>query len=141
MPARRPRSRGRTAGADRTQRLRRYWDKHSRSYDRQMAFWERRLFGDGRQWVCAQASGEVLEVAIGTGRNLPLYPPGIRLTGVDFSPQMLELARRRAEQLAAQSTCAWVTPRRWTCPTPPSTRWSAPCRCAPSPTSAEPSPR
>jgi ubiquinone/menaquinone biosynthesis C-methylase UbiE len=64
-----------------------------------MAFWERRLFGDGRQWVCAQASGEVLEVAVGTGRNLPLYPQGIRLTGVDFSPQMLELARRRANQL------------------------------------------
>jgi ubiquinone/menaquinone biosynthesis C-methylase UbiE len=83
----------------RTQRLRRYWDKHARSYDKQMAFWERRLFADGRQWVCAQAAGEVLEVAIGTGRNLLLYPDGIRLTGVDFSPQMLQLARRRAEQL------------------------------------------
>jgi ubiquinone/menaquinone biosynthesis C-methylase UbiE len=81
------------------ERLRRYWDKHARNYDRQMAFWERRLFGDGRQWVCAQATGEVLEIAIGTGRNLPLYPPGVRLTGVDFSLQMLELARRRAAQL------------------------------------------
>jgi ubiquinone/menaquinone biosynthesis C-methylase UbiE len=99
MPARRPRSRTRTRPVDRSQRPRRYWDKHSRSYDRQMAFWDRRLFGDGRQWVCAQASGEVLEVAIGTGRNLPLYPQSIRLTGVDFSPQMLELARRRANQL------------------------------------------
>jgi ubiquinone/menaquinone biosynthesis C-methylase UbiE len=83
----------------RTQQLRRYWDRHARSYDRQMAFWERRLFGDGRRWVCAQAVGEVLEVAIGTGRNLSLYPDGIRLTGVDFSPQMLQLARRRAEEL------------------------------------------
>jgi ubiquinone/menaquinone biosynthesis C-methylase UbiE len=83
----------------RTQRLRRYWDRHARKYDKQMAFWERRLFGDGRQWVCAQASGEVLEVAIGTGRNLPYYPPGIRLTGIEFSPQMLQLARRQAEQL------------------------------------------
>jgi ubiquinone/menaquinone biosynthesis C-methylase UbiE len=99
MPARRPRSRTRTGRVDRSQRLRRYWDKHSRSYDRQMAFWDRRLFADGRQWVCAQASGEVLEVAIGTGRNLPLHPQSIRLTGIDFSPQMLELAHRRAEQL------------------------------------------
>jgi ubiquinone/menaquinone biosynthesis C-methylase UbiE len=99
MPARRPRSRTRTGRGDRSQRLRRYWDKHSRSYDRQMAFWERRLFGDGRHWVCAQAVGEVLEVAIGTGRNLPLYPEGMRLTGIDFSPQMLQLARRRAEGL------------------------------------------
>jgi ubiquinone/menaquinone biosynthesis C-methylase UbiE len=83
----------------RARRLRRYWDKHARNYDKQMAFWERRLFGDGRQWVCAQASGEVLEVAIGTGRNLPFYPEGIRLTGVDFSPAMLELARRQADRL------------------------------------------
>jgi SAM-dependent methyltransferase len=64
-----------------------------------MAFWERRLFGDGRQWVCAQATGDVLEVAIGTGRNLPFYPRGIRLTGIEFSPAMLELARRQAQQL------------------------------------------
>jgi ubiquinone/menaquinone biosynthesis C-methylase UbiE len=83
----------------RAERLRRYWDKHARNYDKQMAFWERRLFGDGRQWVCAQASGEVLEVAIGTGRNLPYYPAGIRLTGIEFSPAMLELARRQADRL------------------------------------------
>jgi len=89
----------RQASDQRAQRLRRHWDKHARTYDKQMAFWERRLFGDGRHWVCAQASGEVLEVAIGTGRNLPFYPEGIRLTGIDFSPQMLELARRQADQL------------------------------------------
>jgi ubiquinone/menaquinone biosynthesis C-methylase UbiE len=89
----------RQASDQRGQRLRRHWDKHARTYDKQMAFWERRLFGDGRHWVCAQASGEVLEVAIGTGRNLPFYPEGIRLTGVDFSAAMLELARRQADQL------------------------------------------
>jgi ubiquinone/menaquinone biosynthesis C-methylase UbiE len=83
----------------RARQLRRYWDRHARNYDKQMAFWERRLFGDGRQWVCAQASGDVLEVAIGTGRNLAFYPEGIRLTGVDLSPAMLELARRQAEEL------------------------------------------
>jgi ubiquinone/menaquinone biosynthesis C-methylase UbiE len=83
----------------RAQRLRRYWDNHARSYDKQIAFWERRLFGDGRQWVCAQATGQVLEVAIGTGRNLPYYPQGIRLTGIEFSPQMLQLARRQADRL------------------------------------------
>jgi ubiquinone/menaquinone biosynthesis C-methylase UbiE len=83
----------------RTQRLRRYWDEHARSYDRQMAFWERRLFGDGRHWVCSQATGDVLEVAIGTGRNLPYYPQNIRLTGIEFSPAMLELARHQADEL------------------------------------------
>ncbi len=88
--------------AKRAQRLRRYWDKHARNYDEQIAFWERRLFADGRQWVCSQARGDVLEVAIGTGRNLAHYPDEVRLTGVEFSPAMLELARRRADELGRQ---------------------------------------
>jgi ubiquinone/menaquinone biosynthesis C-methylase UbiE len=82
-----------------TERLRRYWDQHSSSYDRDMAFLERVLFEDGRAWVCAQATGDVLEVAIGTGRNLPFYLPEVHLTGVEFSPVMLGLARQRAQTL------------------------------------------
>ncbi|MGH3680542.1 MAG: class I SAM-dependent methyltransferase [Natronosporangium sp.] len=80
-------------------RLRRYWDKHARSYDKQMGFWERRLFADTREWICRQAAGDVLEVAIGTGLNLGHYPDHARLTGIDLSPQMLALARSRADQL------------------------------------------
>ena len=83
-------------------RLRRYWDKQAPKYDKQVAFFERVWFGDGRQWVCSQATGDVLEVAIGTGRNLSFYPQGIRLTGIDFSPAMLEVARRQADQLGRQ---------------------------------------
>jgi ubiquinone/menaquinone biosynthesis C-methylase UbiE len=87
------------AGEERARRLRRYWDRHARTYDKQIAFWERHLFADGRRWACSQASGEVLEVAIGTGRNLPHYPTDVRLTGIEFSPAMLELARRQADRL------------------------------------------
>lgn len=82
-----------------TQRARRYWNRQAGRYDRGMIRIERWLFGDGRAWVCAQASGEVLEVAIGTGLNLPLYPASTRLTGVDYSPAMLDVARARARSL------------------------------------------
>ncbi|GAB3479074.1 class I SAM-dependent methyltransferase [Amycolatopsis cihanbeyliensis] len=85
------------SGVSRQEKLRRYWDRHSRSYDRQMDFADRRFFGDTRQWICDQARGEVLEVAVGTGLNLHRYPDDVRLTGIDFSPAMLEQARRRAE--------------------------------------------
>lgn len=61
-----------------------------------MRFWERVLFGDARAWSCAQATGDVLEIAIGTGLNLPFYPEGVRLTGIDLSPAMLEIAQDRA---------------------------------------------
>jgi ubiquinone/menaquinone biosynthesis C-methylase UbiE len=87
------------ADQDRRDRWRRYWDKHSASYDKQMRFFDRVLFGDSRTWACSQATGDTLEVAIGTGLNLPLYPAGVRLTGIDLSPAMLEQARARAHQL------------------------------------------
>jgi ubiquinone/menaquinone biosynthesis C-methylase UbiE len=84
---------------DRAQRWHRYWDKKSRSYDREMRFMERTLFGDSRSWACSQAHGDVLEVAVGTGLNLHAYPPDVRLTGIDLSEGMLALARARARDL------------------------------------------
>jgi ubiquinone/menaquinone biosynthesis C-methylase UbiE len=88
------------ADPDLTERQRRYWDKHAGSYDREMAFFERVLFGDGRAWACGQAHGRVLEIAVGTGRNLAFYPDTVTLTGIDVSPEMLGIARRRADELA-----------------------------------------
>ena len=85
--------------ADHDQRLRRYWDKHARSYDKQMGFFDRNLFRDSRHWICSQARGEILEVAIGSGLNLAHYPDGARLTGIEWSPTMLDLARHRAADL------------------------------------------
>jgi len=41
----------------------------------------------------------VLEIAVGTGRNLPHYPEDVRVTGIELSPAMLELARARAREL------------------------------------------
>jgi len=83
----------------RQQRLRRYWDKHADSYDRQMGFFDRHLFAGSRDWVCSLAAGQVLEVAVGTGLNLAHYPAGVRLTGIDHSPEMLRIASDRAGQL------------------------------------------
>ena len=51
---------------------RRTWAKDATSYDKQMGWVERRLFGtEHRSWACSQATGNTLEVAIGSGLNLP----------------------------------------------------------------------
>jgi hypothetical protein len=53
---------------------------------RQSSGLEDRLLGDGRAWATALAAGRTLEIGVGTGRNLSLYPAGVRLTGIDISP-------------------------------------------------------
>lgn len=82
--------------------LRAKWENYAPRYDRDMARFERMMFDGGRQWVCAQAAGEVLEVGVGTGRNLPFYSEEVRLTGIDLSPAMLRVAARRASELGRQ---------------------------------------
>lgn len=46
-----------------------------------------------------QLYGHVLEAGVGTGISLPQYAPHIRVTGIDLSPEMLEIARKRAMRL------------------------------------------
>jgi phosphatidylethanolamine/phosphatidyl-N-methylethanolamine N-methyltransferase len=41
----------------------------------------------------------VLEVGVGTGLSLPLYPPFVRVTGIDISREMLDRARQRVTRL------------------------------------------
>ncbi|MFQ5852614.1 MAG: class I SAM-dependent methyltransferase [Candidatus Binatia bacterium] len=52
-----------------------------------------------RRRLLEKASGKVLEVAAGSGKNFPHYPRSCQLTAVDLSPAMLAIARKRAEKL------------------------------------------
>ena len=81
-----------------------YWDRKSATYDREIGVLDRRIFGDSRHWACCQATGEVLEVAVGTGLNLPHYPADAVVTGLDLSGRMLDLARSRARDLGREVT-------------------------------------
>ncbi|MFB9185385.1 class I SAM-dependent methyltransferase [Dactylosporangium sucinum] len=92
-----------TAPDDETAKVLRAWNTQAAVYDRQIAFFERIWFGGGREWLAARARGRVLEVAIGTGLNLRHYPDGVTLTGVELSPAMLAIARRRAADLGVDA--------------------------------------
>ena len=53
-----------------------------------------------RRRLLRRASGRVLEVAVGTGKNLRYYSAGCRITTVDVSIEMLKVARQRAASLS-----------------------------------------
>ena len=70
-----------------------------------------RLFGAvfqaGRKAALAalelRPGDKVLEVGVGTGLALGLYPPGVAITGIDLTPAMLSLARQRALALGLKA--------------------------------------
>jgi ubiquinone/menaquinone biosynthesis C-methylase UbiE len=65
-------------------------------YDLGMALLERGGLGRWRAWLAKGATGRTLDLGTGTGRDLPLYPPGVSAFAVDPYPENLARARARA---------------------------------------------
>ena len=64
-------------------------------YDACCALVERFGLGRWRRWLVGGATGRVLDVGCGTGRNLPLFDTGVRVVGLDPTRDALLAARRR----------------------------------------------
>lgn len=69
-------------------------------YDAMEWFSERSAFQDWRKELWARVpAGRVLEVGVGTGKNMAYYPAGAQVTAIDLSERMLARARRQAQAL------------------------------------------
>jgi ubiquinone/menaquinone biosynthesis C-methylase UbiE len=73
----------------RYQRIAPLYDAMEVLAERRYADWRPRL------WSLVQGP-KVLEVGVGTGKNMPYYPPGLEVTAIDLTPGMLERAKVRA---------------------------------------------
>lgn len=55
------------------------------------------LYGKWREEALSNLKGRILEVGVGTGRNLEYYSVSAQATGIDNSEGMLEKARKKAK--------------------------------------------
>lgn len=72
--------------------------KVASKYDMMEALPELLGLGRVRQNLFRKAQGKVLEVAAGTGRNFSSYKNSIDLTAIDISPDMLAMAKMKADK-------------------------------------------
>ncbi|MFB4163271.1 class I SAM-dependent methyltransferase [Alteribacillus sp. JSM 102045] len=62
---------------------------------------DRMIRSSWRENMVAKAEGEVLEIGVGTGANLPYYTKKVnKVTAIDFSPAMLKQAERKKQKAA-----------------------------------------
>jgi ubiquinone/menaquinone biosynthesis C-methylase UbiE len=79
--------------------IRSNYDRIAETYDKTDQRAERRA-KPWRERLWSQVNGkDVLEVGIGTGKNIHYYPANIHVTGIDLSERMLECARGTARRL------------------------------------------
>src|SRR5450759_5329491 len=77
------------------------YDRIAPVYDLMQKSMERGAIGTGRPRLWSHiAEGRVLEVGVGTGKNMDYYPRGPRVTAIDLSELMLQRASKRAAELA-----------------------------------------
>ena len=80
-------------------KLQKAYDEIADQYEKKIWF-DQHILGVARlrKKLLSRATGNILDVACGTGSNIPLFPAGSDITAVDLSLHMLEVARARATE-------------------------------------------
>lgn len=84
---------------NKTDKIRKRYDRVSKIYDIFEQPMEVMSLKKWRLEVTRELRGKVLEVGVGTGKNISYYPDNVDITAIDFSMGMLEKAREKAKQL------------------------------------------
>ncbi|MBI4286642.1 MAG: methyltransferase domain-containing protein [Chloroflexi bacterium] len=83
-----------------TEIVRRRYNRIAPFYDLMEGMMERASFHRWRKELWRRVEGErILEIGVGTGKNLPYYPGGAEITAIDLSEKMLARAHRKAHDL------------------------------------------
>lgn len=80
---------------------RRRYNRIASVYDQMEWFVEKNIFRKWRKLLMDQVRGEkVLEIGVGTGKNIPYYPPQTNISAIDLSENMLAKAVRQADNIS-----------------------------------------
>lgn len=79
------------------QLTRRKWDRAAATFDLMSAGGPEKRWEKHKRKFFSAMRGRILFLAVGTGLDIPLFPPGREIVGIDISPEMLARARSRAE--------------------------------------------
>ncbi len=80
------------------EKIRKRYNRIARFYDLFEKPMETMALNKWRLQVMKDLEGKILEVGVGTGKNIEYYPEGIDITAIDFSEKMLEKAKEKAKR-------------------------------------------
>jgi phosphatidylethanolamine/phosphatidyl-N-methylethanolamine N-methyltransferase len=86
-----------------SEKTRKRYNRIAPVYDLMEWFVERYSFRKWRNMLWDQVVGdEVLEIGVGTGKNIPFYPSDTKVTSIDLSEVMMSYAKKQAEEISRE---------------------------------------
>ena len=79
-----------------TEIIKKRYNRASAFYDVMEAPMEAMALKSWRIDAMKELNGKVLEIGVGTGKNIEYYPENLEITAIDFSEKMLEKAKKKA---------------------------------------------
>jgi ubiquinone/menaquinone biosynthesis C-methylase UbiE len=75
----------------------RKWDKVAPNFDLMAGQGAEKRWLPYKQRLFANMQGRILFLALGTGLDIPAFPPGQDITAIDISPEMIKRAQARVD--------------------------------------------
>ena len=73
------------------------WDKAAPNFDMMAGGGAEKRWKPFKEKLFSNMNGEILFLALGTGLDIPTFPQGKKISAIDISPKMLEIAQARVD--------------------------------------------